>query len=149
MKIRRATLPDIPFLVNQLRAFHATLPFANVEFPENSYVEENVKALIENHLMLLAESEDGNGLGFIAGILNRNLLNPRVLVLSELFWWVKPEARALGTGVSLLTQFLEYGKLLPGVKIITVSLEKNSPVSDNTLIELGLSPAERTFIMEL
>ena len=144
MAIRPATEADIPWLIEELKEFAKIIPDGIVKFPSDEYAADFLGGLVKDHVCLVESSRKG----FIAGAINRNPLNPEKVLLSELFWWVSPQYRRGTTGYRLLAAFIKKARSLECVDYVTVSLERDSKVGDNTIIRLGFRPMERTFVME-
>ena len=76
-----------------------------------------------------------------------HIFNPKIMTLTEVFWWVKPEHRGSRAGRDLIEEFILWGK--ENVDWIITTLEENSPVNDSVFLNRGFKPKERSFIMEV
>ena len=89
--------------------------------------------------------KDERIIGAIGGTYHNNLFNDTVIVLTELFWYVKPEFRGTNAGGRL---FLEYEKAgYAGADYMTMTLLDTSVKSlDNGLKKRGFEQKERMYI---
>lgn len=76
-----------------------------------------------------------------------HVFNPQIKVLSECFWWVKPEYRGSRAGALLFKNYVEWGKA--NVDWVTMTLEAHSPVRPEALIKRGFRLQETTFLLEV
>lgn len=147
MRLRKADLGDLGWLVKQLRAFDAFQGTKKSLFPESA--EEAVsllEGLIQAHPFIVAEDFAGP-VGFIAGVLQPHPYNSQVKMLSELFWWVDPRYRGSTAGARLLEAFIEYGKR--NADLVVMTLEEKSPVDPRSLERKGFRLYERNFMLEV
>lgn len=98
-----------------------------------------VEKMIKEGTALIAKC-DGEPAGVIAGILTPNTLNPDILTLAELIWYVLPEYRNTRVGAMLMS---EYTKLANEVSDeATLSLLPDSRVNLSSLAKKGFKPEE-------
>jgi RimJ/RimL family protein N-acetyltransferase len=154
MIVRPASRADIPWLLEQLRAFADFSNTAHSLFP----ADETVATAIVDSLIaqagqwrgvfLIAETPaDHTPLGFIVGVLGAHPFNPRVRVLSELFWWVTPSHRGSSAGARLLDAFVGFGKRHADQVVLT--LEHESPDLEAGFVRRGFRLKERTYLLEV
>lgn len=148
MQTRHATLNDLPFILEQLWAFndfcntkHSLIPI------EEGKATEIVAGLIQNAYFIVIETYGGKTIGFICGVLHPHMLNPEIMVLTELFWWVMPEARGTMAGAQLFIEFEAYGRRHANWIIMT--LEHNSPVNPESLEKRDFHLKERNYLLEV
>lgn len=146
MKIRLATIKDIPWLLGELRKFSEFIGTSRHVFGEESHVEIILTGLINDHVTLLSE-KDGTPSGFIIGILGPHPFNPSIRLLSEQAWWVTPEYRGSRAGLMLLDAFLEQGRKF--ADWVTISTEAHSSISENHLAKRGLKLQEKSYLLEV
>jgi len=147
ISIRHARDTDIDWVVGELRIFADFFNTRHSLFGDETYIKETMTGISHNHLLLIAANEDDEPLGFIAGVVNQHFFNPKIKVLSELFWWVAQQYRNSRAGLMLLEAFTDWGK--QNVDWITFALEHKSPVKDSSLLKRGFRPQERAFLMEV
>lgn len=101
--------------------------------------------MVESKVFFVAENGDG-AVGFIAGMLSEHPYNPKITVLSELFWWVAPEYRGSSAGARLLQAFEDYGRA--NAQWVVMTLETKSPVDPRSLERRGFKHFESSYLME-
>lgn len=137
----------MPWLLDQLQTFAECFTSAYPLFPSDMDEARAVlDNLITNHVFLVAE-QDGELMGFIAGVLWPHSYNKDILVLNESFWWVSAEHRGTRAGALLLTEFMEWGKREANWVVMT--LEDNSPVREESLLKRGFRLKERNYLYEV
>jgi RimJ/RimL family protein N-acetyltransferase len=146
---RVARLGDVPWLLDQLRAFDRFYGTRAPLFPE----EEQARAFLANaigdwdkFLFLIAEHELAS-VGFIAGWFYPHPYNPRIRVLGEVFWWVAPEYRGTMAAGRLLDRYVNEGR--KRADWITITLEAKSPVDPRGLEKRGFRLHETTYLLEV
>ncbi len=154
MIIRDAVLEDVPWLLEQLRAFDRFFG------AKKSLVPSDPAAAFDVIASLVYQAKIGNGVfyvatnagiyvGFIAGLLVRHPYNPdEILVLDELFWWVDPAHRGSSAGARLLAKYEEFGRA-HGADWLKMTLEAASPVDPASLSRRGYRLQESAFLLEL
>ena len=132
--VRPASPADVPWLLEQLQQFAQFFGSARSLFPTMDYAETVLRGLIADQTFLVADNDRGP-VGFIAGFVTPHALNPAITVMSELFWWVVPDARGSRAGAALLTAFLAIAK--DRAHWIVMTLEAESPINPATLLARG------------
>src|SRR5574340_1302560 len=107
MKIRYATLDDIPASVETGRRFHAMTRFAAYDY-DAERVARNLRALIElganatrPHCFFIVEDSDGQPAGILIGCIESHTFSAQP-VASVIHYVVLPEKRMSGAGLRLL-----------------------------------------------
>lgn len=158
---RRAAPDDIPWMLDELEQFADFFmtppdapPLRHCLWPTRAAAAPMLARLIETQPVLIAERSDyaapgavPERVGFIAGVLAPHPLNPDIRVLSELFWWVVPEARGTRAGALLFQAFEGIGQR--SADWIIMTLEAHSPVKPETLTARGYRLHERSFLKEV
>jgi N-acetylglutamate synthase-like GNAT family acetyltransferase len=153
MMIRPADRQDIPWLLEQLRAFARFSATHHSLFPaDESVATAIVDALIAAAregagVFLVAQGAQGERIGFIVGHLAPHPFNPRIKTLNELFWWVTPSHRGSSAGARLLDAFVGFGKRHADQVVLT--LEHESPDLEAGFVRRGFRLKERTFLLEV
>jgi RimJ/RimL family protein N-acetyltransferase len=147
IQVRRADADDIPWLVSQLECFNQFFAARRSLFDEAYTRDKFLPPLISHHLVLIAVGAAGDRMGFIAGMIMPHLFNPSIRTLMELFWWVSPEHRGSRAGLMLLNAFTDWGKA--NVDWVTLSLEHDSPIKEESMVKRGYRLKERAFLMEV
>jgi len=147
MLVRHGEISDIAWLQEQLKLFSEFYD-TKTELYDEGYSEIGIRTIIKDHVLLIAENKDGERLGFIAGFLTPHSFNPKIIVLSEVFWWVAEKYRGTSrAGLLLLKSFIEIGR--ERADWITMSLAAKSPVNDRILEKYGFELHERNFLLEM
>lgn len=144
--VRRAALADVPWLIPQARAFAESMGSTVPIWPGDEHAAEFLAQFIEHQHVFVAEMEDGEGVGFIMGMLTPHYFNGAIITLTELAWWVAPEHRGSRAGLYLLEAFSDYGREV--ATWTTLSLEENSPIHDRTMEKRGFHRVERVYLRE-
>jgi RimJ/RimL family protein N-acetyltransferase len=153
--IRRADLSDIPWLLEQLRAFDRFFGSKHSLFPTATEANAVLTTLINEHVFFIAQQNANmvpyHRMGFIAGTLGSHPFNPAVRVLTELFWWVVPVHRGTAVGPRLLHEFEEFGRKHADWIVLTLeekTIELNL-VDPRSLERRGFRPKERSYLLEI
>jgi hypothetical protein len=138
MMVRKATVEEIPALVEMGRKFHAMSPHRFM----GEYRPEAVAGMLDymaaNAILLT------NGEGVIGGIVAPVYFDPAKLMAEESFWW------ADRGGGELLDAF-EREAWQRGASFVLLSTLQNdrSHVIDRVISRKGYIPVERRYIKEL
>lgn len=128
--IRDASPFDIPAILDMLRNYRekTPLPFL-VEADNADYITRMLTELMAGRgLVLIAETDRQIGM-LIAGI-NPSLWSPKHLLLTEMAYWVEPEARGSSAGYRLLAEYQQRGADMKAQNRIchfSISKMSNSP----------------------
>lgn len=143
--VRRAVPTDLEWIVAQ--AFEFSKFYNTKSIPFNfTYANFYFTNLITTQIVFVAE-KSGELMGFIAGYLVPHHFNPNLRMLAEAFWWVEEKHRGSRAALSLLNEFVAFGKA--NADLITMSLEENSPASDRSFTKRGFKPKERAYMLEV
>lgn len=144
--VREATREDVPWLVQQMRAFDRFYGTKHSLFPDLFEATRTVTSLVECHPFWVAETKAGL-VGFIAGALMPHPFNTSLIVFSEMFWWVDAQHRGSRAGALLLAEFIAFGDSHANWTVMT--LEERSPVNPSTLEKRGFRLHERSYLREV
>lgn len=146
VEVRKAEQHDVDWLIGQLRAFEKFVAYKRPLFEDEIFARDGLAGLVDRHVVLIAH--DGKTRqGFIAGTHAPHPFNPRLKVLTELFWWVSEEFRMGRAGFMLLDEFEIVGRAM--ADWVVLSLEHNSPVRETHLTKRGFRQVERAFLLEV
>lgn len=146
VEIREAVPSDLDWLVGQAREFSHFNATVYPLFDDEVQVRESLSGLIHDHFMRVAW-RGGQRLGFICGYYVRHPLNPKVITLCEIMWWVSVEHRHSSAGLRLLDTYIAWGRA--HANWITFSLQTHSPVKQETLTRRGFHMHESGFLLEV
>lgn len=144
--VREATLEDLDFILSELKNFDEVHREKHSFYGGEEYIREGVTRLITNHVAYVSEFGDEKT-GFIVGQITRNMYNPRISVLKELWWWVKPTYRHTRAGSLLLKEFTSWGK--SHVDRVVMSLTSATKIKFQSLEKLGYKLRYYEFNLEI
>lgn len=152
MKIRFATLEDIPAFVEMARTFHELTRFKEYDYnPER--VVSNLQAIIENsravHCFFVAEDSAGKPVGGLIGCVESHFFSEK-LVASLIHYDVLPEKRMGGAGLKLLTAFKKWAENR-GAFELAVGINSGTDLQqmDSFLRKLGFEMTGGNYSMKL
>lgn len=115
MKIRFATLDDIPACIEGGRRMHAMTRFSAYDYNAER-MAQNLRAVIETgqnahktHCFFVAEDEARQIVGALIGCVERHFFSD-LLVASVIHYDVLPEKRMSGAGLKLLVAFRKWAE---------------------------------------
>lgn len=145
--VRNAHSDDVDWILKELKVFSEFYGTKKSLFGDDlNYSKTIVSQIIENHLCLISEI-NSEPVGFICGSLAPHVFNQEIMVLSEVFWWVKPEYRNSRAGALLLNAYIDFGKI--NADWVLLTLEDKSPLKDQTLLKRGFVLKEKSFLLEV
>jgi len=124
--IRKATIHDKKEIIELLTQFGNEFLPDLMKYASSGYVEKVLTGIIAGAGFIFIEQ----GKGMIIGAISQYSFNEKILVLSEMAWYVKPEFRTTTVGYKLFKAYLlEADKLVKEnrVQIVFVSKLHNSP----------------------
>lgn len=108
--VRRAEPFDVPWLVDELRAFADRYGTRKSLCPDDPIEAQRiVLQMVDNHVFFIAE-HDSERVGCVAGYLVGHPFNPSIRLLAETFWLVPAAPLSGFAAVSLLDAFVAFGK---------------------------------------
>jgi len=110
---------------------------------ENLYVLASTGAISGTAFVV---KKEGNPVGAIGGILSPHLFNPKMRMLTEVFWYVLPEYRNTRAGLLLLDAYSKKAEEVSDEA--SFSLLKTSTVKKETLERKGFEFREYAFCKE-
>lgn len=143
MRVRRAVLKDLDWLVEQVGEFMEFAGYNSLHDPE--YLPQLAIDIVANHFCIVAEHE-GQLVGMLAARKGPHPFNPKRTVLAELCWWVPAAHRHTRAGLALLTTYMEWGKR--NADIVTMSALAHSPFNKASLLKRGFEEKEITYVWE-
>ena len=146
-KVRRATESDLDYIVGQFPAFAKHYGTNKSLHGNHTHARDAMLKTIQEHLVLVAESDQDGVRGFIAGFVSAHPYNPDIRVLTELFWWVEPAFRRTRAAVLLMNEFVAWGK--SNCDWVTFGIMETTPVKESAILKRGFIPYERNYIMEV
>lgn len=87
--IRRATLDDMPAVLDRGATFLSQSPYAWAGLDREAFATFAARMIEDAGVIFLGDT------GIIGGVLSPLYFNPGVLLAAELFWWAPTEGQAL------------------------------------------------------
>lgn len=150
MKIRAATLDDVPAIEAMALRFYPLSPYPAIygDMPPQQAAGLAIVAMqgmqeagIAPGVMLVAEDDAGDLVGMLSLFLDAATFTPRV-VAGELVWWMEPEHRG-GMGAVRLVREAEREAKARGAHVIRMAVLGTSPEeAHEILVRLGYAPTE-------
>ena len=143
MKIRFATVADVPALTALGRRAHAQTRYAAYDYDEIR-VADNLAGIIEigqngkgTHCLLLAENDRGDIAGVLIGLIERQLFSD-LPVANVLVYYVLPDKRMTGAGFRLITAFRKWAENRSAFEIcVCVTSAAHVQRTDRFLTRIG------------
>lgn len=147
--IRPATEADIPAIVRMARAFYPSTHYMDWCDMDDETVSDLTHNLLTNHVMLVAESEEGELAGMVGLFVAPFLFNRNRLGGYEVVWWVSPEARGGRLAASLLGAIDAPCKALGADRIQMVHMPNSPPQAAALYERLGYVHSETSYTKEI
>lgn len=143
LSVRTTTDADDPAMLVFARHFYESLPYADIEYDEDSCIAW-LAVMRRDGVLLLAES-DGLPAGFAGGMFTPFIFNINVRVGGELMWWIEPEHRGSGIGLKLL-KALENAAYTAGARRWSmIAIEGTAERVSRIYDQMGYTASERTY----
>lgn len=128
--IRDANQFDIPALLDMLRQYRENTPLDFLrEADDAEYITQILTELIAGRgLALIAETDKIDGM--LLAVISPSAWSTKHLVMTEMAYWVNPEARGSSAAYRLISEYVDRGKSLKEQKRISaffISKMANSP----------------------
>jgi GNAT superfamily N-acetyltransferase len=142
---RTANKQDIPALLGLCKRFFSVSGYAeNMTFHEKS-MRRTLEALVQNHIVMVHGSPP---VGVLAAVVGPMFFNAKELSVAELFWWVDPEHRGVGT--ELLSALEAEAQKRGAKRVSMLCLEKLEPEKIGQMYQRrGYSLVEHNYMKEL
>ena len=148
MKVRLATTQDIPWIIPQLKDFapmYATKK--SLYGSDDEYTINFLTRLINEHVAIVAEKDNGTRVGFIMGRYGNHPFNQKIKMLAEVFWYVLPKHRTSRAALMLLNAYVKIGKQI--ADFIYFSLQDGrTQIKSKSLLKRGFKSQETIYLME-
>lgn len=144
--IRAGERRDIPYMLGRLKEFARAAETRRSLYKSDDYVTARLEDLLDNHVVLVAENA-GRVAGFIIGQAVPSALNPDIIQLIELIWWVEPSVRGTAIAAHLLDSFVDRGRETSHQVMVTPCQAGNG--ADSVLERAGFRLVERQYLLEV
>lgn len=151
MKVRRATIWDIPEYAELAMDFISSNPLAHIAKADKDEVSGFLLDAIDRDGALIILAEVGNNITGICGAMIYPIYYaPSVLVGSELWWFVKPEYRGSLAGKMMREAIENWAKSKDAQAMLMVALENDKIDAVGRLYKRhGYTPMEHTYMKGL
>jgi len=105
MKIRTATVHDIPNIVQQLKQYQLQCPVNSLSMATEVQAQLILRHIIAGSGIALVAERDGECCGVMLAMIDQNIWDPQCLMLKELVYWVDPKHRGTTAGYRLLHKY--------------------------------------------
>lgn len=146
-QVREATPFDIPALIGMLRQYRdcAPLPFLS-EADDSIYITRVLTEVMAGRGVCLVAEMNGI-VGMLIAHVAPSMWSPKHLVMTEMAYWVNPEARGSSAGYRLLKAYEEHGKALKDQgRISAFFISKMSTSPDIKYDKFGFSKLEEMWV---
>lgn len=144
MKIRHATLADVPQLMSMSMEFYPLTSYSKYAPFDLETVQELTVNIVQHGIYLVGEL-DGKIEGMLAVTLVPFIFNKNITTAHEVVLWVNPSAQKSGIGRALVKRADEL-RMLRGVKAFQMVRLSTSPaILDDVYVSLGFQPSEFCF----
>jgi hypothetical protein len=142
--IRPATISDIPKMLEMGRKFFEASGYSDIADLEVNSLRATFEALITNSEAVVLV---GDG-AMAAALIYPFYFNASHKTAQEMFWWVNPERRGIGT--ELLDALIASVKAKGAQSLSMIALERLTPEKVGGIYERrGFRPSERSYIKKL
>ena len=154
MKVRLATLADVPTLTILGQRVHAETRFAAYDY-DAVRVADNLAGIIElgqntngTHCLLLAEDGRSEVAGVLIGLIERHLFSD-LAVANVLVYYVFPDKRMSGAGFRLITAFRKWAENRSAFEIcIGINSAAHVHRTDRFLTRIGFQRTGGNYSMQ-
>jgi hypothetical protein len=144
MKIRHATLADVPQLVSMSNEFYPLTSYSKYAPFDYDTIHDLTVHIVEHGIYLVGEC-NGEIQGMLALVIVPFMFNRNITTVNEVVWWVNPAAQRVGMGQALVRRADEI-RLLRGIKAFQMVRLTTSPkILDDVYLALGFQPSEFCF----
>ena len=146
MRLRMATVADLPAICVLGRAMHQESTFAPMDY-DIDCVKETIADLMEkSQLVLVAEDTNGEVIGGILGKVTQTWFG-KDMVANELGLFIHPDHRGGMLAVKLIKTFVTWARMA-GAKQIRPGVISGCEVAELLYERLGFRRCGATFVME-
>jgi GNAT superfamily N-acetyltransferase len=151
MKIREATVGDIPALEPLLRAFHSESAFKAIDLDiESAFGTAELLVGSDLGVLYVAALDDGTIVGATGALLYPAWFNKAHVIGSEVLWYVLPDHRRSNAGKLLFNTLEAWGHEKGAGSFMMASAAGKHQARVNKVYESkGYAPLETSFIKEL
>lgn len=144
--MRRATHDDIAALIELGRPFIAAHPVLRGVVITDEQLQSVLTNVIEQGVIIVAESLDGSLVGMLAGMVAPMWCAPETKCATELAWWMKPGHRHGMTAVRMVRDFEEWAEQQNATHTVMSSIPQMGQRAGDFIERLGYKHIENAYI---
>jgi GNAT superfamily N-acetyltransferase len=148
MNTRLANKFDVEDILSMLARFIKTvnLPANILENPDYDYFNKLYHHIILGAGLAVVAEDNDRVVGMLLGIKDQHILNPNMIILRELIFWVDPEYQKTKLGYKLLKNYITEAEILRTNNIISSYTMTNTENLVNIRYEkFGFKKIEETY----
>lgn len=146
MKLRMATVDDLPAIVMLGRVMHQESSFAPMNY-DMDRVKETISDLInKSQFVVVAEDKNGKVIGGMVGMVTQSWFG-RDMVANDLALFVASDARGGVAAIKMMKAFVHWAKLA-GAKQIRPGVTTGHARAEKLFERLGFARCGASFVME-
>lgn len=146
MKLRMATVDDLPAIVVLGRVMHEESSFAPMDYDVDRVKETISDLMNKSQFVVVAEDTNGEVIGGMAGMVTQSWFG-NDMVANDLAVFIHPDHRGGMLMVKLIKTFVHWAKLA-GAKQIRPGVVSGSRTAEALYDRLGFARCGATFCME-
>lgn len=147
IKVIEANKFHTPVIIDMLKDYRNATPVDIFsECDDEDYIKKLLAHIFAGRGVLLIAYKDNEPVGMLVSFVDQSIWDPKLCVLKELAYWVKPEFRGTSAGYRLLSKYNDIAQSLfeqKRIKQWTISKMVNSP--DLSYEKFGFKKVEETY----
>lgn len=149
IRIRQATLSDVPQIVEMSRKFYETTTYPGFAPMDDETVARLAGTLAGAHVLLVAEAGvlAKSLCGMIGLFIAPWMFNVQMITAHEVVWWVDPERLGAGLGRTLIEEAIAACKQRGAVAVQMVHLSTSPPQAAALYQKLGFVHSESSYTL--
>lgn len=146
MKLRMATVDDLPAIVVLGRVMHEESSFAPMDYDVDRVKETISDLMNKSQFVVVAEDTNGEVIGGMAGMVTQSWFG-RDMVANDLALFVASDARGGMAAIKMMKAFVHWAKLA-GAKQIRPGVTTGHARAEKLFERLGFARCGASFVME-
>lgn len=146
MKLRMATVDDLPALAVLGREMHETSSYAPMDYDPERLKETISELMNKSQFVVVAEDTNGEVIGGMAGMVTQSWFG-RDMVANDLALFVTGDARGGMAAIKMMKAFVHWAKLA-GAKQIRPGVTTGHARAEKLFERLGFARCGASFVME-
>lgn len=146
MKLRLATIDDLPAMAVLGREMHATSSYAPMDYDPERLKETITDMMNKSQFVVVTEDTNGEVIGGMVGMVTQSWFG-RDMVANDLALFVAGNARGGMAAIKMMKAFVHWAKLA-GAKQIRPGVTTGHKRAEQLLERLGFARCGASFVME-